>query len=250
MKGLRLAGSFLTRVPLHADGEADVNDAVPWFPVVGALVGGVGAGVAAVAWLVLPAGPSVALALVAMALVTGAFHHDGVADIADAFGGGWNPDDRFRILKDSRHGTYGVTTLVLVLLVQYSAWSSTTYRWAVVAPVLAGMVGRAAILGVLLAGTPAHRPGLGTDYSAGVPRRRAAVSLGLACGAAVTVAGWWGVAALAAVIVTSAVVHRLAVRKIGGFTGDVLGATEIVAEAAVFLVAAAAAAGGASPWWW
>src|SRR5690606_32357151 len=119
--GLRTAWIFLTRVPIGDDPRPDVSRAVPWFPVVGASVGAVAAAVWAGANELLAPLPSAALAITIGAMVTGAFHHDGLADMADAFGGGWGREQRLRILKDSRHGTYGVMALVCAVLLQVSA---------------------------------------------------------------------------------------------------------------------------------
>lgn len=250
MRGLRVAASFLTRVPLHVDGVDDITAATPWFPMVGVLVGAAGGAVFSAASEVVPPGVAAALALVAMALITGAFHHDGLADIADAFGGGWTPEQRMVILKDSRHGTYGVVSLVLVGIVQWSALASLSQPWGIAALVAAHTMGRSAILAVLLLGRPATTPGMGADYSAGLSRPR--VLVGLAAGVVVsTVAlGLWAAVAVVAVGLTSLAVVTLAGRKIGGFTGDVLGATELVGESAVLIVASAAALRSVSPWWW
>ena len=250
MRNLRVAASFLTRVPVHVEGVDDITAATPWFPMVGALVGAAGGVVFAVAAEVVPHGVAAALALVATALITGAFHHDGLADIADAFGGGWTPEQRMAILKDSRHGTYGVVSLVLIGLVEWSALASLTQPWGIAALVAAHSLGRAAILAVLLLARPAPTPGMGADYSAGLSRPP--IVAGLVAGAVVggVALGVWSVVALVAVGVTSLAVVTLAHRKIGGFTGDVLGATALVGQAAVLVAASAAALRHVSPWWW
>ena len=84
MNGLRTAWIFLTRVPIGDDPRPDVARAVPWFPVVGALVGAIAAGVWAAGYELFGPLPSASVAVAAAALVTGAFHHDGLADMADA----------------------------------------------------------------------------------------------------------------------------------------------------------------------
>jgi adenosylcobinamide-GDP ribazoletransferase len=249
MRNLRIALSFLTRVPFHVEGVTDVSGATPWFPVVGVLVGGAGAAVFAGASELVPPGVAAALALVTTALITGAFHHDGLADIADAFGGGWTVEQRMVILKDSRHGTYGVVSLVLSGLVMWSALGSLNTAWGVAAIVAAHTLARTAVLGVLLLARSAGSKGLGTDYAAGLPRR--ATWVGLIAGAVLGSAllGAWGLVAIAAAVLSTVAVVALAYRKIGGFSGDVLGAVEQVAECAVLVVASAAALRVGSPWW-
>jgi adenosylcobinamide-GDP ribazoletransferase len=248
VSGFRTAASFLTRVPLHPSGDVDLARATPWFPIVGAVIGAFGGGVFALSSEVLPAGVAAALALVATALVTGAFHHDGLADVADAFGGGWDREQRLQIMKDPRHGTYGVVALILSIAVQFAALGSLTAAWGLAALIAAHTLGRAAVLVVLVAGRPA-RPGLGADHSAGL--RRGAVIAGVVAGLAIaTVAvGWWSALAVVAVAATTVAVVALAYRKIGGHTGDVLGAVEQVAEGAVLVVVAGVAQAGHLPWW-
>lgn len=248
MRNLRVAGSFLTRVPLHVEGTVEVASATPWFPVVGALVGAAGAAVFAAMSELVPSGTAAALALVVTALITGAFHHDGLGDIADAFGGGWTVEQRLSILKDSRHGTYAVVSIVLAVLVQFSALGSLPSAWGAAGVIAANTLGRSAILGILVFGTPAGRPGLGTDYAAGLDRRRVGVGLvaGIAIGAVAI--GPWIVVAVAALVGSSLAVHTIARRKIGGFSGDVLGATELVGECVVLVVVAAAHHRGHTLW--
>ena len=248
MSGFRTAAAFLTRVPLHPSGQVDLAAATPWFPVVGAVIGAFGGGVFALSSEVLPAEVAAALALVATALVTGAFHHDGLADIADAFGGGWDREQRLEIMKDPRHGTYGVVALVLSIAVQFAALGSLPAAWGLAALVAAHALARAAVLVVLLTARPA-RPGLGADHTVGL--RRGAVVAGAASGVVVAAValGAWSAVALAAVALTTVAVVVLARRKIGGHTGDVLGALEQVAEGAVLVVVSGVALAGHAVWW-
>jgi adenosylcobinamide-GDP ribazoletransferase len=249
IRSLRTAASFLTRVPLHQQGEVDLPGSTPWFPVVGAAIGLIGGAVFAASAEILAPLVSAALALVATALITGAFHHDGLADIADAFGGGWNRDQRLTILKDPRHGTYGVMALVLSSAVQLAALGSMTAAWGVAALVAAHALARSAILVVLVADRPARGEGLGADYSAGL--RRPAVVAGAGGGLAIAVValGPWAGGAVGAVLVGGGAVTVLARRKIGGFSGDVLGAVEQVAEGAVLVAVSAVARAGHVVWW-
>ena len=105
------AFQFLTRIPIRTGYAVPHHRIVVWFPwvglVIGAAVGGVAAGLIELVPPVVAGACAVAIGL----LITGAFHEDGLADVADAFGGGWTRDQRLEILKDSRHGTYGVAAL-------------------------------------------------------------------------------------------------------------------------------------------
>ena len=250
ISGLRTAVTFLTRIPIGDGKGVKVAESVPWFPFVGALIGAIAGGVHAAAWPWLGPGPAAALALVAGALVTGAFHHDGLADIADAFGGGWTTEQRLVILKDSRHGTYGVMSLVLVVATQLAALVPLGPAAGFAALVAAGALGRAGAVSLMRWAPPARQPGLGADYGQRTTTLRAlaAVAMGAAVGGLAM--GPWVALAIVAVAVTSIAVAALAVRKIAGVSGDVLGAAEVVGEAAVLLVAASLAQRGVAwPWW-
>ncbi|MGD9705037.1 MAG: adenosylcobinamide-GDP ribazoletransferase [Acidimicrobiia bacterium] len=249
LRRLRTAGSFLTRVPLHPGGDIDIAGSTPWFPVVGLLLGLVGGGVFAAASEVLTPAVSAALSLVVTALLTGAFHHDGLADIADAFGGGWDRDQRLAIMRDSRHGTYGVMALVLSTAVQFSSLASMTAAWGLAALVAAHTLGRAAVIVVLVTTRPARDDGLGTDYSAGLGRSAVFVGAVIGVGITLLVLGLWAGLAVGAVSLTSIAVVVLAQRKIGGMSGDVLGAIEQVGECAVLVVVAGVVHAGHLPWW-
>jgi adenosylcobinamide-GDP ribazoletransferase len=251
MSGLRTAWTFLTRVPIGDDPRPDPGRALPWFPVVGAIVGAVAAGVWAGARELVGPLPAAALAITAAALLTGAFHQDGLADMADGFGGGWDAEQRVAIMKDSRHGTYGVMAFVCVVFVQVSALASHGSAQGAAALVAAHALARAAAIGLAVTVPPARAAGLASGVAAGA--KRGAVVLGAAVGLAIATAVV-GVSALVAAIVAALAVALcavLALRKIGGITGDVLGAAEQLAECAVLLTTAAFVHHGAgTPWSW
>ena len=229
--GLLAALQFLTRVPIRLKKEPSLNATVAWFPLAGAIIGAAVGGVAAGLWHVVPPLVAGAVGIAVGLLITGAFHEDGLGDIADAFGGGWTVERRLEILKDSRQGTYGVAAICTSIVIRVVAMGSLPGPWAMfTAAVAAHTMGRVAAVG--MAGTMklATHSGLGADYGRSTTRLRAIVSV--ICGTALTavVVGWWAlplaVAALVAVVATG----TLAKRKIGGISGDVLGATEQVAE--------------------
>lgn len=238
MSGFLGAFQFLTRVPVRLARPPELARCVPWFPVVGALVGAVAGGVAAS--LFDAVGPAVAAgcAVAVALLVTGAFHEDGLADVADAFGGGWTTEDRLRILKDPRHGTYGVAALTSSIVVRVACVASMpTAATAFAGLVASHALGRGAAVGAMAAVPTATPAGLGADYARTVGTARATAGVLGALAVAAAVAGWW-VGPLAAAALAAAVgVSWLAMRKIGGTTGDVLGAIEQVGECLVLVVA-------------
>ena len=246
MNGLRAAIAFLTRVPVSAPPEASTTSLV-WFPVVGALIGLAGALAYAVALLVVPSVLGAALATAVLVVLTGALHEDGLADSADAWGGGSTREAALRILDDPAHGTYGVVALVLGLLLRVSALAAMTPAAALLILPAAHALSRAAMVGVLATTPPARSTGLGARYAAFASRRTLAAAL---AGALIIGFGLAGLAsaAFAAVAVAGAwLVRRLAMRSIGGVTGDVLGATQQVTEVAILVVATGLVTAGWGP---
>jgi adenosylcobinamide-GDP ribazoletransferase len=241
VNGLLGAIQFLTRVPIRLSEPPVLTRCVPWFPLVGGLIGlAVGGAAAGLAELV-PMAVAAAIAIVAGVLITGAFHEDGLADTADAFGGGWTRDQRLRILGDPLHGSYGVAALCSAIVVRILCVASLAPAAALAGLVAAHSIGRSAAVGAMATYPLATADGLGAGYATGLSRGRAALGIvsGVAIGAAAT--GWWIGPLAAAGLVAAVAVGALAVRKIGGITGDVLGAVEQVAECLVLVVVSALA---------
>lgn len=252
MSGLGEAVGLLTRIPVRtAGGATDLSRSVPWFPLVGAAVGAIVAGVYALAGLALAPPTAAVLAAVAGALVTGAFHEDGLADVADAFAGGWSREQRLDILDDPRLGTFGVLALVSSFLLRVGALAALDAGEALALVPAAHAVSR--VGGVLLMRRiPPAAPGLGASYAALLSRAQElrTVAAGIAIGAVLV--GYWVAAAFALCCGAAAALGALARARIGGIGGDVLGATQQVAELAILLLGAGLAGGDidvVAPWW-
>jgi adenosylcobinamide-GDP ribazoletransferase len=249
MNGLVGAIQFLTRIPIRVAAPVEHARVVPWFPIVGALIGATVGGVAVGAAELVPAAVAATLAVVTGLLITGAFHEDGLADIADAFGGGWTVERRLEILKDSRHGTYGVAALAGSVVLRVACAASIAGPAAVFASfVAAHTLGRAAAVAAMKSAPPAVDSGLGVDAARSL--RPVSTAVGIAGGIGITAAvtGWWILPFLVAAGIGTAAVVVLAVRKIGGLAGDVLGAVEQVVECLVLVVASGLAARH-TIWW-
>jgi len=238
LRGPRAAVTFLTRIPWpHSFDHDDFGAATPYFPIVGAIVGALGAGVFWLATMLWPTPVAVILGVSATVLVTGALHEDALADFADGFGGGWSRDQVLAIMKDSRIGSYGVVALTLVLLAKLSALAALTRLDVVRALIAAHTIGRWATL-PLLAWLPYVRPNAPITPGGVTPLR---LTVGTALMLAI-VAATLGVRAIPVVIV-AAIITALGAwyfrRRIGGVTGDCLGATTQCVELATYLVLAA-----------
>jgi len=241
LSGLIDAVTFLTRVPLrhHAGDDASIARAVPWFPVVGALVGLLVAGVYAGALFVLPGFLAATLAIACGLVVTGAFHEDGLGDVADAFGGGRDREDRLRILKDPRLGTFGTLAVVVALLLRIGAVATFTRTDALLVIPAAHALSRAASIAAMQLFRPVDE-GLGASYTRALTPARALVGVGLGLAIAFALLRVWALPGVGVGLVVVVVLGRLAAGKIGGINGDVLGAIQQLTEVGALLVAVAA----------
>jgi len=248
VRGLLGAVSFLTRVPVGG-GERrpeELAGFVPWFPVVGAGVGLAVAAVYAGAGRLLPPLPAASLAVVAGIALTGAFHEDGLGDTADAFAGGGDRDSTVRILKDPRLGTFGVLAVAASLLLRAGAVAALTPAAALAALPAAHALSRAAAVATMTFLPPAAETGLGASYALALSRRRALAGTLAGLAIALALLGPPALWAAAAAALAAFGMGRLATRRIGGVSGDVLGAIQQLGEILTLLVAVAA--GTADGW--
>jgi adenosylcobinamide-GDP ribazoletransferase len=245
---VRGAIQFLTRIPAPTPSAGRLDAAVAWFPLVGALVGTViGAVVIATSQLV-PMTIAAALGVLMGVLLTGAFHEDGLADIADAFAGGWSVEQRLEILKDPRHGSYGVAALSGSIIIRILAVAALAPAVAVAGLIAAHTLARAVAVASMRTGPLARPEGLGARYVSTVSIGRIVVAVISGLAISTVVIGWWVVPAILVAAVPAGAVIALARRRIGGLSGDVLGAIEQVAEIAV-LITVVALAGHHELWW-
>jgi adenosylcobinamide-GDP ribazoletransferase len=226
---LLAAVAFLTRIPIGGLAEVDgaaVRRGAPLFPLVGGAVGALGGGLVDLAAGPLPPLAAAGLGLGVVALVTGALHLDALADTADALGG-TTRERRLEIMRDHAIGSFGAAALVTVLLFEASLLASTDSAWSALAA--AGACGRWAAL-PLAAFLPSAREE-GTALS-GLSTASVVLGLLAACAVAVGVRGVEGLAAVGAAALTAVVLALFFRRWLGGVTGDTLGATSELAQAA------------------
>ncbi|WP_299724738.1 adenosylcobinamide-GDP ribazoletransferase [uncultured Tateyamaria sp.] len=223
----------LPRLPNHAFAQG--ARAVWAYPLVGLVLGGMAA---LIGWVALLIGLSPMLAaglmLAALVLLTGAMHEDGLADTADGLWGGQDAARRLEIMKDSRIGAYGMLALILAM----------GLRWLGLAEVGAGglvaalVMSRAMMTPLMLALPHARETGLA--HSVGRPDAGPVITamlIAATCG--IVLAGGPGLVALIIAGGVAAGIGALAKAKIGGQTGDILGAAQVCTEIAVLLTLAA-----------
>jgi adenosylcobinamide-GDP ribazoletransferase len=245
------AVAFLTRIPVAKTwelGAADVGRSAAYFSLVGA---GIGAIQSLVLWASLHLAahasqvfarsvvlPSSVVSVVITAIgvwITRGLHLDGLADMADGFGGGQTPEDILRIMRDHAIGSFGAIAVIIVLALKITSLAvlierGGALRCLVLAPVLAR--GSIVILGFLL---PYARPvegGLGSSLQH-IGRLEVAVSSIVALATLIFVNWRPGAICLVVVMFASAANARICMRRIGGVTGDTLGANVEVCEALI-----------------
>lgn len=245
-----IALQFFTRVPIPAwvGFEASwLQHASRYFPLVGLFVAIVVALVyGAAAWL-WPAPIAVLLSSVAGLYLTGAFHEDGLADMCDGFGGGQTRERIMEIMKDSRIGSYGAIALVVTLGLKVTTLSLLAPGQAIGALLLAHPLSRLAAVSLIRSASYARDAGKAKPMAQEMRAAEFAIAAGctllpaLVLGA-LNIVAW---PALGAALVASAVVawwlRGLFVSRIGGYTGDCLGAVQQVSEVAIYLCVLAAA---------
>jgi len=229
---------YFTRVPVPrwVGFEREyLNAAARYFPLVGAMVGGVAALVYLAALRVFPAGVAVLLSMTATLVLTGAFHEDGLADCADAFGGGYTRDDVLRIMHDSRIGAFGAIALVIALALKWQTLAALPPMRATMLMIAAHAASRAFAISYLVTLDYVRAEGKAKP----VAQRMSVMSLALALAFGLPWLLWmgWRFTCVTVVVLASLrfIAGRYFVRRIGGYTGDCLGCAQQVFELAIYL---------------
>ena len=237
--------ALLSRVPVPQQSDhhhAEAAKMVWCYPLAGILLA-VPAVLAGLLALAIGMGPVIAAGavLIAMVLLTGAMHEDGLADTADGFWGGHNAKRRLEIMKDSQIGSYGTMALILMIGLRWSALAAlaSLSLW----PYLAAAALSRAILPPIMA-TTEHARSSGLSHAVGRSDPRAAL-LAFPIGGAVTLAfaGWWTLVILPVAAGAAWAIRAMAISRLRGQTGDVLGATQQVTETLILCLLVAASHG-------
>jgi adenosylcobinamide-GDP ribazoletransferase len=235
LDGAVAAIAFLTIIPVRTRGDApDLSAAAAWFPLVGALVGGLAGAIRYVAAPLFGAAVASVLALVVLVTVTGALHQDGLADCADGLGVRGDRERRLAVMRDPATGVFGTLALLGWGLLLTAALAALPDRQAFEALAGAAIVGRTAAL-VHARATPSARPdGLGAAFA--VTSASLAIAGAVAILAAVLLYGpIRGLCTAAIGLLVAFAVSAWSRASLGGRTGDTLGATVALVEVAVCL---------------
>jgi len=242
------AFTFMTRLPLGRFASHDPNDlqaSAAYFPLVGIAVGAVAAGIFSLGTLIWPISIAVLLSMIATVFLTGAFHEDALADTLDGLGGGRTVDRVLEIMKDSRVGSYALVGVTLILATKFAALLSIAGggTTSVAKALIAGHVlGRWSSVPLMMnysyvrpASTNA-RASAGGPFADGISRARSLIATVIAFGSVFLVLG--AVDALVTTMVATLVTMIAGLRfnrRIGGITGDTLGAANQIVELSVYL---------------
>ena len=235
IQSLRSAVAFLTVIPVATrDGEPSSRLGRAYFPLVGALLGGVAGAVFAATAAITTQMLGAVAAVAVMAVLTGGLHLDGVADAADGLFGRGDRAQRLETMRDPRVGSFGAIALVVVLLGDVAALTALAPATAIVALVVAGALSRWAMLGVVAFLPYVRESGLGV--AARGSNRGFDLVLGTALAALACLLDWRrAVVAALVVALTALVVSAVARRRIGGATGDIYGATTELCQLAAVI---------------
>jgi adenosylcobinamide-GDP ribazoletransferase len=240
---------FLTRLPVPLARTLDpppLHQTMRMFSVAGALIGLATGGIL---WLSsrldVPSLLGCAITVAATLLLTGALHEDGFADFVDGLGGGKTRDQRLEIMRDSRIGAFGALALMMAVLIRIFAYESLlSQEWNVLLLTVAASqsFSRALVVDLMWATPPARSDGL--SALAGRPSRSVAIfaiiiGLALTMSTAAFADPEAAVVALGLGLAATALVRRLAMKLLGGQTGDVCGAAQVSCELAMLIAFAA-----------
>jgi adenosylcobinamide-GDP ribazoletransferase len=239
--GLLVAARYLTVVPLGGgtphQGIAALGRAAPWFPVVGLGIGALLALTERATSQLFPLLLAALLTVTAWKLLTGGLHLDGLADCLDGLVAA-DPEQRLRIMRDGRIGAFGAVGLILFLLLEVAAVSELgpSLRWR--ALLAAPVIGRATPALLAWCFAAARAGGQGAAFGAGLQSRAVPMTAGLAAVVAGLALGAAGLIALLMAGLVALVLGWFFARRLGGITGDVLGAGVEVAELAALMTVA------------
>jgi len=232
------AWRFLTIIPLpffRETTEKDLNNSPVFFPVVGLVIGLILAGLSLLFGLFFNRTISSILVVIAWVIITGAMHLDGLADTCDGLGGS-NIDERLEIMRDSHHGTFGVTGIVCILLLRVFSISGISGSWLTGSLILAPVAGRWAMV-MAITRFPYPRPsGLGTVFKKNAGTFNLIVAFLVLLIVSLVLPLWSGVIIAVVAVLVAFLLACFLFRIFGGLTGDNYGAINEIVETAVLLL--------------
>lgn len=233
---------FLTSIPVPLRGTlspGQLGRATAYFPMVGLIIGGILAGLNWLLLYVLPAAVVNALLIVALVVITGAMHLDGLADTCDGIAGHKTVEERWRVMRDSRTGAFGVVGVALLLLVKYVSLNSIPDYLMTAVLIIFPVISRWAMVYAIFAYPYARPEGLGANYKKATrwPQFTMATIITVAIAAALTLLfSYTGLLLIPGIFIITTILALYFRYKFAGLTGDNYGAINEAAEVAALLV--------------
>ncbi len=228
MRTLLGAVSFLTVIPVRAK-SAPPGRAAVFFPLVGAILGALGAAVYIGLSHAIPISLAALITVAFWTAITGVLHEDGLADVADALRAGRTQEKMLAILKDSRIGTYGAVAIVVSILARWQAIEHLADSRVLEIFIAAQAVPRAAMVALAWVSRPAGS-GLGLAFLSTLSTPIALIAIAQGIAAAFVCGARAGFVTVAASYIVIRIAQWYFYRRIGGINGDCLGATEQILE--------------------
>lgn len=231
MRRIAVAFAFMTRLPVPEvePRDGDLRHASVMFPLVGLAVATLGVAARALVEPLWGSGAGTVAGVLTVVAATGAFHEDGLADSADGVWGGWGPEQRLAIMRDSRLGTYGTIALLAVFAMRFALLVPVSLSTFAAAMVSGHVLGRASALAMVRL-APAVPGSSGAAMAGRVGSGSMAVAVSLTLAPVIVVAGVVAVPLLLVAAVMTLGAAWLFRRRLDGVTGDALGATTVVVE--------------------
>lgn len=242
MKLFFVAIQFLTIIPLPFQLRWEKDDlarSMSLFPLAGLTIGAILSGLN---WLIAPylARPLVdALLITALAIITGALHLDGLADVCDGIAARGSRERFMEIMKDSRVGAVGVVGVVLGLLLKWQAMIAVPVEIKWQALLFFPAITRFCQVQSIVFGRNTRQDGLGSVLVSGAGKTQFAIAAVLALASSWLLLGISGIVVLAAAMISTALIQAWFTRKIGGITGDVIGCTSELNEILILILLSA-----------
>jgi adenosylcobinamide-GDP ribazoletransferase len=235
MQGFLIGLQFLTRLPVRTENvlPREIARSYYFYPVIGFLVGIGAVALRRILFMAFPGSFSIVIVLAFLVWISGGLHEDGLADVADAMGGGWTREERLTIMKDSRIGAFGAAILILMLLAKYAALTSMNPARLDAAIISAQILGRWAFLPMGYFNSHA-REGLGSEFMKGLSAAPAVFGGILSLAGVFLLCRMQGLIAFGATIAVISVASLYFRQRLGGITGDCFGATFQFVEIATY----------------
>jgi len=235
--GFWAALQFLTIFPTPLGHKADASmsgQSLPYFPLVGLILGAILLGLYYGLSLILPSAVVTALLIISLVILTGAHHVDGFIDTCDGVFAGKSKKERLAIMSDTRVGAFGIVGVVLLLLLKYGSLFSVSIMLP--ALLLMPTLSRWTMVSMIFTFPYARRSGMGLPFKLGATWQRLAIATAIALVAAVVLLKWWGLVLMAVLWLIAFGIAAYFRSRLGGLTGDNYGAINEISEVLVLLL--------------